>query len=202
MTKVNTVGFADLMNTARADNIFSAQELDQIIHIGLHGKYSTDLFAATIAGNGDETVSTGIRNCTISRIHPMDETSWLYDRIFEVVRDANLMFFNFDLNSIEALQFTRYDGTEQAQFYKEHVDLTKSEIDSQRKLSFTLQLTDASEYDGGELWIHDIYSEPVVADKARGAVTIFPSFVRHEVTPVTRGIRHSLVGWILGPSFK
>ena len=31
---------------------------------------------------------------------------------------------------------------------------------------------------------------------------MFPSTMLHEVTPVTRGVRRSLVGWVLGPRLK
>ena len=30
----------------------------------------------------------------------------------------------------------------------------------------------------------------------------FPSFIHHQVSPVTKGIRYSLVAWFLGPPFK
>ena len=38
--------------------------------------------------------------------------------------------------------------------------------------------------------------------KAKGTVLVFPSFLCHEVTPVTKGIRKSLVSWIEGPMWK
>lgn len=206
MAESNTekaAGIADLMNIAKADNIFTNEELDLIIQFGLGGKHSTELFPASVGSNEEESaLDTSVRNCSTSRIMSNPDTDWLYDKIFQVVRDGNHMFFRFKLNGIESLQFTRYDGTEQEQFYKNHVDIVQSTVDSQRKLSFTLQLTDPSEYDGGDLLFHDIANEPIVAEKHRGAISIFPSFIRHEVTPVTRGVRHSLVGWILGPSFQ
>ena len=38
--------------------------------------------------------------------------------------------------------------------------------------------------------------------REQGSIIIFPSFVYHRVTPVTHGRRHSLVGWIAGPTFR
>ena len=38
--------------------------------------------------------------------------------------------------------------------------------------------------------------------REQGSIIVFPSFVYHQVTPVTRGMRHSLVGWIAGPTFR
>ena len=39
------------------------------------------------------------------------------------------------------------------------------------------------------------------APKKRGQMVIFPSETIHRVTPVTKGIRKSIVGWVIGPPF-
>jgi PKHD-type hydroxylase len=62
-------------------------------------------------------------------------------------------------------------------------------------------LSDPSEYDGGDLEIWT-GTEPKVLDKTKGIVHAFPSFVMHRVTPVTRGVRRTLVIWIAGPKFR
>ena len=38
--------------------------------------------------------------------------------------------------------------------------------------------------------------------KEQGKLILFPSYVLHEVKPVTKGERYSLVAWITGPQFK
>ena len=57
--------------------------------------------------------------------------------------------------------------------------------------------------------IHDTHNpEPLTprtyAKEAleKGSVIVFPSFHRHRVTPVTSGIRHSLVTWVEGPHWR
>jgi PKHD-type hydroxylase len=64
-----------------------------------------------------------------------------------------------------------------------------------------VQLSDPSEYEGGELRLHTS-QEPVIIRKEKGMVVCFPSYTLHEVTPVTRGERYTLVGWVHGPAFK
>lgn len=54
-------------------------------------------------------------------------------------------------------------------------------------------------YEGGELQINT--GKVLVAEKEKGTVIIFPSYLLHRVTPVTKGIRRSLVLWIEGPAF-
>ena len=36
----------------------------------------------------------------------------------------------------------------------------------------------------------------------KGTIVIFPGFIWHKVTPVTKGKRHTLVIWALGKKFK
>ena len=39
-------------------------------------------------------------------------------------------------------------------------------------------------------------------ERTRGAMALFPSFLPHRVTPVTRGVRYSLVGWVCGKPWR
>ena len=82
-----------------------------------------------------------------------------------------------------------------------------------RKLSMTCQLTDGSEYQGGELEFDFRNYDPHLRNKKthiiqakeilpKGSIVVFPSFVWHRVKPVTKGTRYSLVMWNLGYPFK
>lgn len=76
-----------------------------------------------------------------------------------------------------------------------------------RKLSVTVSLNDPKEYDGGNLKFdlgphrEDRY-HTCEEIRPRGSIIIFPSHIHHQVTPVTRGTRYSLVAWNLGQPFK
>jgi PKHD-type hydroxylase len=69
-------------------------------------------------------------------------------------------------------------------------------------LSISVQLSDPSEYEGGDLQFSLYGDRTVIAEKEQGTMVIFPSYMRHRVTPVTRGTRRSLVTWITGPPFR
>ena len=45
-------------------------------------------------------------------------------------------------------------------------------------------------------------TSPDSISKIRGLVCGFPSFRLHRVTPVTSGIRKTIVIWVSGPAFK
>ena len=75
-----------------------------------------------------------------------------------------------------------------------------------RKLSVTCQLSDPNDYEGGNLELGELSEDMTLkiykAEKQKGSITVFPSFVYHRITPITKGTRYSLVVWNLGVPFK
>jgi PKHD-type hydroxylase len=64
----------------------------------------------------------------------------------------------------------------------------------------TVQLSDPSEYEGGLFKIEN--QEIPLWYREKGTVMVFPSYLRHRVEPVTRGVRRSLVAWFEGPRWR
>ena len=62
-------------------------------------------------------------------------------------------------------------------------------------VSATLFLNEPSEYDGGELVVHDAYGAHRVK-LAAGDLVIYPATSLHEVTPITRGRRLASFFWV------
>jgi len=149
--------------------------------------------------NGSHTAPEKIRKNKVSWISNTLEASWIYDRIAFVMRELNAQYYNFDLYGfVEDMQFTIYDET--GAHYTWHMDMGDNST-APRKLSMVLQLSDPSEYEGGELQILD-KANPETVTKQKGMITVFPSYTLHRVTPVTKGVRYTLVVWACGPSFK
>lgn len=127
-------------------------------------------------------------------------TSFL-DRVTEMFHEANNNAFGFEIRNLPAVQFTEYDGAKNG-FYDWHEDLDwKMPTEYHRKLSLVIQLSDPSTYTGGDLQLKEDQPNPEWL-REQGTAIIFPSFLRHRVTPVTRGTRYSLVGWMEGPKFR
>jgi PKHD-type hydroxylase len=121
-------------------------------------------------------------------------------RLMEQAMALNRDFCGFDLWGFETAQYTVYQAEGQGDTYDWHIDTMGKGNAGQRKLSIVLQLSDQQEYEGGELWLHGHTKE--VVQKAKGLLVAFPSYTLHRVTPVTAGIRRTLVTWILGPQFR
>lgn len=140
---------------------------------------------------------------------------WIYKEIQPYIHQANrLAGWNFDWSFSEACQFTKYGP---GQHYGAHCDSWEAPYDNPsnpdthgkiRKLSVTCSLSDPSEYEGGELEFQfRNQDDPTLKKKCteilpRGSIVVFPSHVWHEVRPVTKGIRYSLVIWSLGYPFR
>jgi PKHD-type hydroxylase len=174
------------------EDAFSPPECDQLIQIG----ESLGLNSATVGNVG--AVDPNIRVSEVSWIHPNRETEWAFRRLTDIVMSLNSRFFQFDLFGLtEGMQFTRYVAP--GGNYGRHIDsMYGTRI---RKLSFTLQLSDPEEYEGGDLMLY-FSNTPDQMSRKRGAVAVFPSYTLHEVTPVTKGTRYSLVAWVTGRPFK
>lgn len=129
-----------------------------------------------------------------------NETKFIYDKLITALKTANTNVWNFNITSIiDPVQFSEYTAPAQGH-YDWHMDFGNNNS-STRKLSVSVQLTDPSEYEGGDLEFM-IHRDVVKAPKSKGTMVVFPSYLQHRVTQVTKGTRHSLVFWIHGPPFK
>lgn len=112
--------------------------------------------------------------------------------------------FGFDLAGFEERpQVARYAarGPGGPGHFGWHADIGGGPLARRRKLTLVVQLSDPAAYEGGALEI-DPGGGPVPAPRDRGSAAVFPAFLRHRVSPVTRGVRHSLTTWLHGPPFR
>ena len=130
-----------------------------------------------------------------------DKTEWLYEKLMYMTLEANSDYWKFDLSHWkDAIQYTEYNG-EEAGGYDWHIDVGPHPL-NHRKISITVQLSDPIDYEGGDLEIWTGGKEPMKAPKEKGAVVMFPSYLLHRITPVTKGVRKSLVLWVGGTTFR
>ena len=101
----------------------------------------------------------------------------------------------------EAIQLGIYSGEENGH-YEWHCDEGGNAFDVYRKLSMALLLTDPSEFEGGHLQLKYETDDIRTVQQKKGRAWFFPTWQLHRVTPVTKGIRKSLVVWAGGQPFK
>jgi predicted 2-oxoglutarate/Fe(II)-dependent dioxygenase YbiX len=133
---------------------------------------------------------------------PAFKDGFPFNVIAKAIGDANSERWRFELTGFvtdDRPWLMRYEGGRKDHF-DWHVDLGQS-VNASRKLSFSVQLSDENEYEGGDLEFLNVKFEPGSLRK-QGYMVLFPSFWTHRVAPTTRGVRHAAVGWVHGPSFR
>ena len=137
-----------------------------------------------------------IGNALSDKAFRQSQVRWLRDN--EYWHDLNtfiqtagttlgFQYFGQESLVLEPLQLATY---EVGDFYNWHVD---SPPEGPRRLSLTLQLSDKSEYEGGDLEFKSYTLNAEAYEK--GSITMFDSYHEHRISPVVKGVRHSLVGW-------
>jgi len=149
-----------------------------------------------------ETVGGGInkkiRNVE-QQVLPINQQGWPLTRILELGKQANNARFKFDVQGfldVDAPMIMKYT---KGGHYDWHVDTGNSVC--HRKLSFTIQLSDSKDYEGGDVEFIRTKVD-TKGFRQKGVCIIYPSFLPHRVSKVTKGTRHAIVGWIHGPTFK
>jgi len=160
--------------------------------------------APIVQGGDPNSIEQDYRKSNVSFIRSNSENKWIFDFLIQIASHINNTYYDYELAGFEYFQYTEYNGKDSK--YDYHTDMIFGDQVSPnmllpRKLSFSLILSNPSEYTGGEFEILTSKS-PVAVPQTRGRVIAFPSFVMHRVTPLISGTRKSIVFWALGPKFK
>lgn len=175
---------------------FTPQECQKIINLTKQYYPTT----ASVGGTTDNSrIAKEIRSANIFVIENDEDTKWIYEKVANVVSIVNDLHFDYDISGItHGIQLIEYSADFPIQgHYNWHTDSGNGEP-ALRKISFVTQLSDPNDYDGCELIINNHANEQI-GTKERGSIHLFPSYMIHKVTPITKGVRYSLVIWIHGP---
>lgn len=111
--------------------------------------------------------------------------------------NANMQAWKFDVTHSNQCEYLKYDVEGH---YHAHVDTFMMPNQPEtRKLTVLIFLND--NFEGGKFFIQNS-DKKIYPPQAPGTCLVFPSFLIHGVEPVTKGIRRSIVTWLVGPWFK
>lgn len=178
-------------------DLFNDAELDAIAQLGDSLALEKAELSAASQGYAD------IRRTRVAWMARSPETEVLYQRMEEAVLALNARFFRFDLSGLASFQYALYGGQEGGHF-DWHKDYGRDPADparEPRKLTLSLQLSHASDYEGCELQAR-AGNQIDIAPRTRGTLIAFPANVLHQVTPIRAGVRKALVVWAVGPEFR
>lgn len=159
-----------------------------------------------VGGRGENQTSPSVvnetRSCLEQRLPVNQQTGAPLNKISQEISTVNSSGWRFELSGFVAddMPYLMHYPESMKSHYDWHVDMGRSYAAS-RKLGFTIQLSNSSDYDGGNLEFHNVEADPQSMRK-KGTMAIFPTYWLHRVTPVTRGTRNVVVGWVHGPSYR
>ena len=183
---------------------YNASEILDDTHIEFIEDYVSKnrffLRKAQVQTGTDVPYDDSYRRSDIFFFTDFQSTKIIYEQIYNAVIEINSNHFKYSICYIEPLQYSVYKE-EVVGFYNVHCDShLRNTSGFIRKISFSILLNDPSEFEGGKLLFHT-EKEPIEAKlEKKGDMVLFPSFIPHSVSPVTKGIRKTLVGWICGPN--
>ncbi len=187
-------GNAGFLSVQQA-NLFSIAECDRIVDMCIP-KWE----AAGVTGYQEDSrgaIRPDVRS-TLTQVLPVDEGGWPLQTLADEVARLNFEVYRFALDGFVAYDppsVLRYESSVADHFHP-HRDVGPDF--PTRKLSIVVQLSAPSNYRGGSLLFPE-HNE--VAATGQGTITVFPSFMVHQVTPVISGDRFVIVCWAHGPTF-
>jgi PKHD-type hydroxylase len=145
----------------------------------------------------------GIRTTQVAWVYRTPQTEDLYLRMEAAVLRLNGDLFHFELTGLTTMQYAVYRQPD-AGYFDWHNDYGRYRGDpgqEPRKITLSLQLSDGASYEGCDLEVRAAHPLDI-APRERGTLMAFRANALHRVTPVTRGVRKSLVIWAAGPEFR
>src|SRR3990172_7665564 len=175
------------------DDWFTTEEIDKIVQCCSIEKREE---AGTIGG-----LNIDIRISKIKFYELNTDTQWIFEKLNNAITLFNNRWYGFELNGYPSFQYTEYFAEEQGK-YDWHMDMCMGndcpmDMIEPRKLSLLMLLSEPGvDFEGGLFQVNtgqEQYAKTV--DFKKGRIIAFPSWMLHRVTPVTEGIRRSLVVW-------
>lgn len=128
-----------------------------------------------------------------------DRMVWVYEHVSEVLQQVNARVWQIEVTDwVDQFHYLRY---RKGGHFMWHQDAGDGYRKAERKLAFSLMLSNLDEFEGGDFQYFD-GGEITLKPLKMGDMAVFHSHVQHKVTRVTKGVRRSLVGWASGPKWK
>ena len=186
------------LSASAAPNVFTPEECTKMIE---YWDEEEALDARTRVSGSAGNSKGDISDTRVGKLQWLDpnddEYYWLFTRLAQAVLQINRATFGILVDGmVDKIQLTRYLPGDK---YMWHEDAANG-IHRRRKLSFTLQLSDPGDFEGGGLEFASGEVQPPGTDL--GALVVFPSFLMHQAIEVTKGERWALVGWFSGPEWR
>lgn len=124
------------------------------------------------------------------------DTRWVFEKLWQGLMLANAEFGFEIAGFMNSFMVTHYPRSGHVGWHTDFSDFATSA----RKLTISVQLTPPEDYAGGLLEFSDQGVVPF--SQEQGSAVVFPTYLSHRVTRVTRGNRWVLLSSAFGPVFR
>jgi hypothetical protein len=146
-----------------------------------------------VIGGGEGSINLDIRN--VQRLQ-LPLFAGIGATLTSIGLQVNHQVWQYHITHSNQSEFLMYDIKGK---YETHTDTFHARSNETRKLTVLAFLND--DFEGGKFYIQNSH-ERMYPQQTPGTVLVFPSFMPHGVEPVTKGIRYSIVTWMVGEYFK
>jgi predicted 2-oxoglutarate/Fe(II)-dependent dioxygenase YbiX len=161
--------------------------------IAEYAKPEVEKMPPIIGGGKSANIDLNIRN--VQRV-AMPLYGGIGATLTSIGLNTNQQVWQYNITHSNQSEFLMYDVTGK---YETHVDTFHMKSDETRKLTVLIFLNE--DFEGGKFYIQNGLKR-LYPQQTKGTAIVFPSFMPHGVEPVTKGIRYSVVTWMVGPYFK
>ncbi len=181
---------------------FTDEDCDRITASAIDSEWRQGGVGGRAENQTAPSVVGKVRSCLEQRLPIDQQTGAPLNKISLEISAVNANGWHFELSGFVADDMPylmRYPESMQSH-YDWHVDMGRAYAAS-RKLGFSIQLSHSDDYVGGDLEFHNVEID-LKSLRKKGTLAIFPTYWLHKVSPVTKGTRGVVVGWVHGPSFR
>jgi PKHD-type hydroxylase len=198
---ISTNGNAKITTTCAVSQFFKDEDIKKIMN-RLDSNAWGDLGVYSEESSNNNAVDSSSRKGKGQLLAPNLQDAHPFPQLSQMIATINDSHWNFDIRYIDFINDSpavfKYGVGGKHDW---HFDSIPTQ--STRKLSYTIQLSDSNEYEGGDLEFFDGGSNMTNPEfRQKGNIIVFPSYAWHHITPITKGIRYAMVGWIHGPTYR
>ena len=150
---------------------------------------------APVLAKDGSNVRSRTRTCSSCWIPKALHYNWLYNYVWALACEINDKNYKFAIHDMQQLQVLRYRPFQKFRWHFDTYD------GSERKLTMVINLSKPTSYLGGGLQVEADWHNSEYASE-QGAISVFPSWIKHRARAPWFGERWVLVAWITGPEWR
>jgi len=123
---------------------------------------------------------------------------WFFDKASSIIEEVNKQYYHFDLTDLRAVNFLEYQVNNSLIWHRDIGNEDRNFLS--RKITMIVFLSDKDDYVGGKLGFIPAPDSEVVQEQ--GSVLLYPSYLVHNVSKVTSGIRRVILASAHGQPYR